>query len=218
MGIGGVEGNGQRELIGALLGTAPVESGRVRFQGQEVDPRRPESFRRQAGCIPADRLHEGLLPDLDLVENTALGRQTEPAFRRGVLLDRAALRQEAARLVERFRVTPARLDVRARTLSGGNQQRFIAGREIQRRPELLLAVHPTRGVDILATRFLHEQLLAERDRGAAILLISADLGELQALSDRLIILYRGRAAYRARREEVVPEILHASLLGLEGSG
>jgi simple sugar transport system ATP-binding protein len=126
------------------------------------------------------------------------------------------MRASAERIIEAFGVRPARLDLPARAFSGGNQQRFIAGREILRRPPLLVAVHPTRGVDVAATRFLHERLIGERARGAAVLLVSADLGELRALADRILILYRGRIAYEAAREEVEPRRLHRALLGLEG--
>ncbi len=218
VGVGGVEGNGQKELVGALLGTVPIASGEIRFLGRTIDPRRPSQFRRRIGCIPADRSHEGLLPDIDLVENMALGRQGDVEFRRWIFLNRDALVKAAGEVVQRFGVRPARLDLPGRALSGGNQQRFIAGREISRKPPLLLAVHPTRGVDLLATSFLHGQILAERDRGAAVLLVSADLGELQALSDRILILYRGLPAYEALRADVKPDELHASLLGLGGEG
>ncbi len=214
-GIGGVEGNGQQELIGALLGHIPREAGEIRFLGKAVSPLGTRGFRRRIGLIPADRAHEGLLPQERLPENAVLGMHDRPPFRRGLSLDRREMRAAAARIVDTFGVRPARLDLPARAYSGGNQQRFIAGRELLRRPPLLIAVHPTRGVDLMATQFLHERLLEERLRGTAILLITADLAELRALADRVLILYRGRAAYAALREEVDPQMLHRALLGLE---
>jgi simple sugar transport system ATP-binding protein len=167
------------------------------------------------GLIPADRVREGLLPEESLVENAALGAHDRPPYRRGLRLDHAAMREGAIRIIEDFGVRPARLDLPARAFSGGNQQRFIAGRELARRPPLLLAVHPTRGVDLVATRFLHERLLEQRAQGTAILLVTADLAELRKLCDRLLILYRGRVAYQAAREECDPARLHRALLGME---
>jgi len=215
VGIGGVEGNGQQELLGALLGHVAREHGEIRFQGRPLAWPRTASFRRRIGWIPADRQREGLLLDRTVIDNAALGAHDRPPFRRGLSLDRRAMRAAASSILETFGVRPARLDLPMRVFSGGNQQRFIAGRELSRRPRLLLAVHPTRGVDVAATAFLHERLLEERRRGTAILLVSADLAELRALSDRVLILYRGRVAYEAAREEIDPPRLHRALLGLE---
>lgn len=216
VGIGGVEGNGQKELVEALLGQIPRDAGEIRYLGRTVTPLGTAAFRRRIGLIPADRSREGLLPQETLVENAALGQQDRPPFRRGLTLDQREMRAAAARIVDTFGVRPARLDLPARTYSGGNQQRFIAGRELMRRPALLIAVHPTRGVDLVAAQFLHERFMEERVRGTAILLISADLSELRGLSDRILILYRGKVAYESSREGLDGQRLHRALLGLEG--
>jgi general nucleoside transport system ATP-binding protein len=218
MGVGGVEGNGQKELVEALLGQIPREAGEIRYLGKPVTPLGTAAFRRRIGLIPADRSREGLLPNESLVENAVLGLQDRPPFRRGLRLVRREMRAAAARIVDTFGVRPARLDLPARTYSGGNQQRFIAGRELMRCPPLLIAVHPTRGVDLVATRFLHERLMEERVRGTAILLISADLAELRGLADRILILYRGKAAYQSERAALDPQRMHRALLGLEAVG
>jgi general nucleoside transport system ATP-binding protein len=215
VGIGGVEGNGQKELTEALLGQIPREAGEVRFLSRLVTPLGVRGFRRRIGLIPADRRREGLLPNESLVENAVLGMHDRPPFRRGLILSRREMAEAARKIITTFGVRPARLDLPARAYSGGNQQRFIAGRELLRQPRLLIAVHPTRGVDLAATRFLHEQLLKERNRGTAVLLVSADLSELRELSDRILILYRGRVAYEAPRAEVDAQRLHRALLGLE---
>jgi len=215
VGIGGVEGNGQRELVQVLLGYIKRDGGEIRFLGRPVHPERTPAFRRRIGVIPEDRRREGLLPSRTLVENAVLGFHDRPPYRKGLTLDRGEMRSLAARIVDTFDVRPPRLDLPARAFSGGNQQRFIAGRELSRRPPFLLAVHPTRGVDLRATQFLHGRLLEERARGTAILLVSADLTELRALSDRVHILYRGKVAYQAAREEIDVEALNRSLLGLE---
>jgi simple sugar transport system ATP-binding protein len=215
VGIGGVEGNGQQELLGALLGHVAREHGEIRFLGRPLGWPRTAAFRRRVGWIPADRQREGLLLDRTPVENVALAAHERPPFRRGIRLDRRAMRAAAEQILSTYGVRPRRLDLPMHAFSGGNQQRFIAGRELSRRPPLLLAVHPTRGVDIAATAFIHERLLEERARGTAILLVSADLSELRALSDRVLILFRGRIAYEAAREMVDPPRLHRALLGLE---
>lgn len=215
VGIGGVEGNGQSELVSALLGHIPREHGEVRFLGRPVTWQRAAALRQRMGWIPADRQREGLLLDWDAADNAALGRHDRAPFRRGFRLDRGAMRSEARRIFEEYGVRPSRPDLPLRAFSGGNQQRFVAGREFSRRPAFHLAVHPTRGVDLAATRFLHEKLLAERARGGGLLLISADLAELRALADRILILYRGRVAYEAAREAIDPSRLSRALLGLE---
>lgn len=217
VGVGGVEGNGQKELIDSILGVIPREAGEILYRGRSVstqEPHGPAWFRGSIGLIPAERGREGLLLDENLVANAALGRHDRPPFRRGWRLDRRVMAETAGRIIEDFGVSPRRLDLTARGFSGGNQQRFVAGRELACAPPLLIAVHPTRGVDLLATRFIHERILAERDRGTAILLVSADLTELRSLSDRLLILYRGRVAYEAARSEIDHARLHRALLGL----
>lgn len=215
VGIGGVEGNGQRELVHVLMGYLSRDHGEIRFLGRPMHPERTPAFRRRIGVIPEDRRREGLLLSRGLVENAALGQHDRKPIRKGIWLDRAEMVAQARRIVEKFDVQPPRIDLKARAYSGGNQQKFIAGRELSRRPPFLLAVHPTRGVDLRATQFIHAQLLEERERGTAILLVTADLAELRALSDRILILYRGRVAYEATREAVDGAELHRSLLGLE---
>jgi simple sugar transport system ATP-binding protein len=128
------------------------------------------------------------------------------------------MKERAEEIVDTYDVRPPNIDLPAASLSGGNQQRFIAGRELLRRPSLLLAVHPTRGVDLVATQFLHGRLLEERTRGTAVLLVSADLGELEELSDLVLIFYRGKVRYAARRDQLDAAAMGAALLGLDHPG
>lgn len=214
VGVGGVEGNGQQELAHLLLGYRRAESGTIRYLDRPVDPARSRRFRRAIGVIPEDRQREGLVLSRSLVENGALGAHDRPPLAQAGWLRWDRLRARAASIVDVFQVRPDDLGLPARALSGGNQQRFIAGRELLRKPPFLLAVHPTRGVDLKATQFLHGRLLEERTNGAAILLVSADLGELQTLADRILILYRGAVAYAANREEVDLPRMQRALLGL----
>ncbi|HVF57157.1 MAG TPA: ABC transporter ATP-binding protein, partial [Pyrinomonadaceae bacterium] len=196
VGIAGVEGNGQTELIEALAGLVPASqvNGVVEFEGSDVtriDARR----RRELGIahIPENRHKRGLLLDFDLSENSILGvHYREPAVSGGILLNTAAIRGRAQEVINDFDVRPANPDLPARALSGGNQQKLIIGREFQLRPKLLLVAQPTRGVDIGAIEFIHRKLVALRDEGCAILLVSAELEEVTALSDRLLIIHHGR--------------------------
>jgi simple sugar transport system ATP-binding protein len=198
VGVAGVEGNGQTELIEALAGLVPAASatGSVRLAGEDVtglDARRRKE--RGIAHIPEDRHRRGLLLDFDLAENTILGFQhSKPVVvgPGGVWLDEPAIRQRADRIVHDFDVRPADISLPARSLSGGNQQKLIIGRELDLHPRLLLVAQPTRGVDIGAIEFIHRQILALRDSGCAVLLVSAELEEVTALADRLLVLHQGK--------------------------
>jgi ABC-type uncharacterized transport system ATPase subunit len=219
VGIAGVEGNGQTELVEALAGLVPRErvAGRVELSGQDVTGL-PARERRELGIahIPEDRQRRGLVLDFDLAENSILGVHYRPpavAGPGGVWLDRSAILARAARLLSDFDVRPADSALPARALSGGNQQKLVAGREITLPPRLLLVAQPTRGVDIGAIEFIHRRLIALRDSGCAILLVSAELEEVTALADRLLVFHQGRIA-----GEVDPAVATAEEIGLLMTG
>jgi simple sugar transport system ATP-binding protein len=199
VGIAGVEGNGQTELIETLAGlTLPDAevSGTVELEGRNIT-RLSVRERTELGIahIPEDRHRRGLLLDFDLSENSILGLHYRPpavAARGGVLLNTGAIREHARQIIEDFDVRPTDPDLPARALSGGNQQKLIIGREFDLGPKLLLVAQPTRGVDIGAIEFIHRKLVALRDTGCAILLVSAELEEVTALADRLLIIHHGR--------------------------
>jgi ABC-type uncharacterized transport system ATPase subunit len=200
VGVAGVEGNGQTELIEALAGLAgeATVSGEIVFRGRDI-AHVPARERRELGIahIPEDRHRRGLLLDFDLAENSILGthyRRPAVAGLGGILLDDSAIRSRAARLIKEFDVRPANPDLPARSLSGGNQQKLIIGREFDQRPKLLLVSQPTRGVDIGAIEFIHRQLVHLRDEGCAVLLVSAELEEVTALADRLLVIHDGEIA------------------------
>jgi general nucleoside transport system ATP-binding protein len=197
LGIAGVEGNGQTELIEALAGlvAATQLSGEVRLEDRDIT-RADARERREFGIahIPEDRHRRGLLLDFSLAENSILGvhyRKPIVSFA-GVFLDDQAIRARAAEIIEGFDVRPANQDLPARSLSGGNQQKLIIGREFDLHPKLLLVSQPTRGVDIGAIEFIHRKLVALRDAGCAVLLVSAELEEVTTLSDRLLVIHEGR--------------------------
>jgi general nucleoside transport system ATP-binding protein len=182
IGIAGVEGNGQSALADSIAGMIPYR-GSIAFSG-----------RRSLRVIPQDRHVEGLVLNFTITENVLLGRQHLPAVRRGMLIDRSKAADDARAIVERFDVRAKSIDVKVRTLSGGNQQKLVVGRALIDRPAFVLAYNPTRGIDVGAAALLQSRLLEARNAGAAILLISFDLDEVLALSDRIIVMYRGAFA------------------------
>src|SRR5689334_9186587 len=200
VGIAGVEGNGQTELIEALAGLIPGSyiTGKMSFEGNDItnaDARR----RKELGIahVPEDRHRRGLLLDSSLAENTILGVHfREPAVSppAHVILDETGIRRRANDVIRNFDVRPPNPDLPARALSGGNQQKLVIGREFGLPPKLLLVSQPTRGVDIGAIEFIHRKLIGLRDGGCAILLVSADLEEVTALADRLLVIYHGKIA------------------------
>ena len=219
VGIAGVEGNGQTELIEALAGLLPESqvTGTITFGGRDlrtVDARR----RREIGVahVPEDRHRRGLLLEFSLSENAILGVHYRPPAASGVgsiLLDREAIDRRADLVIREFDVRPPNPALPARALSGGNQQKLIIGREFELPPVLLLISQPTRGVDIGAIEFIHRKIIALRDGGCAVLLVSAELEEVTALADRLLVLHNGRIA-----GEVDPSVANAEEIGLLMTG
>jgi general nucleoside transport system ATP-binding protein len=210
VGIAGVEGNGQTELIEALAGliVPPHLSGTVEFEGRDITATSARR-RKEMGIahIPEDRHRRGLLLDFDLAENSILGvhyRRPAVSFL-DIWLDESAIRKHTEHLIKDFDVRPANPDLPARALSGGNQQKLIIGREFDLKPKLLLVSQPTRGVDIGAIEFIHRKLVALRDAGCAVLLVSAELEEVTALADRLLVIHSGRIAGEVDPKTTSPE-------------
>jgi ABC-type uncharacterized transport system ATPase subunit len=232
-GIAGVEGNGQSELVEAITGLRSVASGCVRFYDEDITTlSRRERIESGIAYVPADRHEQGIVLDYDLVENALLGNQTLAPFTdsgyNGFLdtgysgyldwgyngyLDWDATREHAETIVEEYDVQPPDVDTAASSLSGGNQQKFIVGREFAHDPDLVVAAHPTRGVDVGSIEFLHERLLSMRDEGKAILLVSSKLDEVRRLSDRLAVMYEGQFI-----DSVDPDTVSEQDLGLLMAG
>ncbi|WP_390910930.1 ATP-binding cassette domain-containing protein [Pseudosulfitobacter sp. SM2401] len=195
VGIAGVAGNGQSELLEVLGGYADGK-GTVLLNGEPIDLTGKNSdgqSRRARGIahVPEDRQREGLIMDFMAWENTAFGYHHDDAYRAGILMDNAAIRQDTEEKMERFDVRPPDPRLSAKNFSGGNQQKIVLAREIERNPDLLLIGQPTRGVDIGAIEFIHQQIVALRDQGKAILLVSVELEEILALSDRVAVMFDG---------------------------
>ncbi len=214
LGIAGVEGNGQSELVDTIMGIRPLAAGTIRLGDRDIG-NAPTAARREAGVgfIPEDRHRQGLILEGTLWENRVLGHQTRRPSARGFLIDRAAAKADTRRIVEQFDVRTPGIDVTAASLSGGNQQKLIVGREMSEDPVLLIASHPTRGVDIGAQAAIWEHLRNARAAGLAVLLISADLEELIGMSDRLTVILRGRLTGEYDPHRVTPEQLGSAMTG-----
>jgi general nucleoside transport system ATP-binding protein len=193
VGIAGIEGNGQTELIEAIAGLIAVRSGVIEFLGKDIS-RLSVRRRTELGIahIPEDRHKRGLLLDSDLEENAILGVHYRPPVSSGVFLNSSYIEGRTKEIIENFDVRPPNPELAAKSLSGGNQQKLIIGREFGLAPKLLLVSQPTRGVDIGAIEFIHRKLIGLRDAGSAILLVSAELEEVTALADRLLVIYEGK--------------------------
>ena len=195
LGIAGVAGNGQSELLEVLGGYADG-TGSVTLNGEAIDLTGKYSdgkTRRACGIahVPEDRQREGLIMDYSAWENTAFGYHDDPAYQSGIFINNTAIRQDTEEKMARFDVRPPNPHLSAKNFSGGNQQKIVLAREIERNPDLLLIGQPTRGVDIGAIEFIHQQIVALRDQGKAILLVSVELEEILSLSDRVAVMFDG---------------------------
>jgi ABC-type uncharacterized transport system ATPase subunit len=214
VGIAGVEGNGQFELCEAILGLAATSAGTVEIEHRDVS-HESTAHRKSAGVsyIPFDRHREGLMLASPLWENALLGREDEAKFNTGPFIDGATAKRDCREVIDRFGVLTPNETVPAFALSGGNQQKLLVGRELSADPKILLAAHPTRGVDIGAQAAIWGELRHARDEGLAVLLISADLDELIGLSDRILVMYDGRITAELDPSTATPEQLGTYMTG-----
>lgn len=193
LGIAGVDGNGQTELIEVLTGLRKPKSGKITLEGKDIYAKSPRYIIDSGvGHIPEDRHKRGLILPLSLYENSILGRHHKEPFSKKLTIDYKYVKKYCNKLIEDFDVRTPSADVTASSLSGGNQQKLIAAREILKDPDLLIASQPTRGLDVGAIEYIHGRLVEERDKGKAVLLVSLELDEVLSLSDRIAVMYDGK--------------------------
>jgi len=220
VGVAGVDGNGQAELVEALTGMRRAESGQVLLNGTDItaDSVR-QRIRKGIAHIPEDRHKHGLVLDYSLEDNMILELYDQPPFARRGLLDREAIRPYAEKILSDFDVRSGKgVDSNARDLSGGNQQKAIVGREIELDPEVLIAVQPTRGLDVGAIEYIHRRLVEQRDGGKAVLLVSLELDEIQNLSDRIAVLFRGERMGLLEASATDENEIGLLMAGVQGKG
>ncbi|HYE83489.1 MAG TPA: ABC transporter ATP-binding protein [Clostridia bacterium] len=193
LGIAGVDGNGQSDLVQAITGLSKAEAGEILLNGKEITNLPPKDvIESGVGHIPEDRHKRGLVLNYSLAENSILGSHHSKRFRQGMGLSYLKIREYSKKLIKEYDVRTPNEKVMAKSLSGGNQQKLIVAREIDRDPSLCIASQPTRGLDVGAIEFVHKKLVELRDEGKAVLLVSLELDEIMALSDRIAVMYDGR--------------------------
>jgi simple sugar transport system ATP-binding protein len=222
LGIAGVAGNGQSELLDVLGGIMPARSGTIRINGDEIDLTGRQSdagTRRRRGIahVPEDRQRRGLIMNFKAWENVAFGYHGDPNYNHGPLMDNDAVRSDAESKMAHFDVRPPNCWLEAKSFSGGNQQKIVLAREIERSPDLLLVGQPTRGVDIGAIEFIHQRIVKLRDAGKAILLVSVELDEILSLSDRIAVMFDGRIMGERAADETDERELGLLMAGMEGA-
>ena len=217
LGVAGVAGNGQSELLEALAGIRPLASGEIRLNGVALPAaaRDPKTMRRLGvGHVPEDRHRVGLIMSFEACESAMLGFQDEKVYGRGLLFNRRAVIADAAAKMEAYDIRPRAPRLRTANFSGGNQQKIVLAREIERNPAVILVGQPTRGVDIGAIEFIHKRIVALRDAGKAVLLVSVELDEIFALADRILVLCGGRVTGERRPEETNAQDLGLLMAGV----
>ncbi|CEG29331.1 ABC transporter ATP-binding protein [Bacillus sp. B-jedd] len=214
VGLAGVDGNGQSELIEALTGMLEVKSGEILLNGKNIANQPPRAI-YEAGVshIPQDRHKHGLILDFTVSENTILQTYYRPEITQHGFINQKAMDEMASRLIEEFDIRTPGVETQVRSMSGGNQQKIIIAREIDRNPQFLIAAQPTRGLDVGAIEFVHKQLIAQRDEGKAVLLVSFELEEILNVSDRILVISEGRIV-----GETTPETTSDQELGLMMAG
>lgn len=215
LGIAGVSGNGQRELAETITGLRKITGGRVLLEGEDVTGFAPGDLTdRMLSYIPEERMRDGMIKNFTVAENMVLREHHKQPFSRSGFLNLRGIGVHSDELIKKFRVkTPSR-DTLAKNLSGGNIQKVVLAREFSRSPRVILAAQPTRGLDIGATEYVREQLLEQRRKGVAVMLISEDLDEILALSDRIAVLYEGQIMDIVPRENATPEKLGLLMAGV----
>ncbi|WP_026883942.1 ABC transporter ATP-binding protein [Clostridium akagii] len=202
VGIAGVDGNGQTELVEALTGLIKPQDGKVMLDGKDIFNKTPREISDSGvGHVPEDRQKRGLILDFSLFENSILGLYHKLPFSKGIIMKYNEIRKHSQRLISEFDVRTPSDEVTAGSLSGGNQQKLIVAREISKNPNILIAAQPTRGLDVGAIEYIHKRIVEERDKGKAVLLVSLELDEILSLSDRIAVMYDGNVVDILERKD-----------------
>lgn len=214
VGIAGVGGNGQTELVEAIVGLRRPKSGSIALKGRDITHAGArESIEAGVSHIPEDRHRRGLVLEFDLAENLVLGDHRLKPYATSFFMHPSAIADMAGKRISDYDIRTPSANVKAGNLSGGNQQKLVVAREIGRNPELLIAAQPTRGLDVGAIEFVHRQILAERDSGKAVLLVSLELEEVLSLADRVLVMYEGQIVRELTAEEADAETLGYYMTG-----
>jgi simple sugar transport system ATP-binding protein len=205
VGVAGIQGNGQTELVEAITGLLPIAGGTVSFRGTDISNHSPRQ-RHEAGIahVPEDRNHMGMVGSFTIAENLVLDSYYAPPFSKRGVLHRDVIRESATQLVEDYDVRPPIIDNSGDALSGGNAQKMIVAREFSRDVPLVVCAQPTRGIDVGSIEYIHEQIVRKRDEGKAILIVSTELDEIFALSDRILVMFDGRIVAELKASETTP--------------
>jgi simple sugar transport system ATP-binding protein len=219
LGLAGVSGNGQRELAEVITGLRPATQGRVLLANNEITGQNPGQIMAQGlSYIPEERMRDGMIKEFSVAENLILREHNQLPYARAGFLHFRSIFGRAQDLVRNFRVKTPSLETPVKNLSGGNIQKLILARELSRRPKVLVAAQPTRGLDIGATEYVHQRLMEQRQEGTATLLISEDLDEILALSDRIAVIFEGQIMGEVSRQEATPEKLGLLMAGMHTEG
>lgn len=212
--VAGVDGNGQWELIEAITGLRAVDEGRVFLGDREITGKKPrEIIEEGLGHIPEDRHKRGLILKYSLVENSVLGYHYKPPFARGIIINQDKVREWCRNLIQEYDIRTPNEEVMAASLSGGNQQKLIIAREVEKEPILIIAAQPTRGLDVGAIEYIHKRLVEERDKGRGVLLVSLELDEVLSLADRIAVIYDGRIQGILSKDEATEQKLGILMAG-----
>ncbi len=216
VGIAGVQGNGQSELVEVLTGLRRCDSGTITIGGIDLTNQPPRAFTETGRCchIPEDRHLYGMVADYSVADNLVLNSYRHPPYSNRGAINRSAINQQAEVLVQSFDVRTPDIETMASSLSGGNQQKMVVAREFSRELQLLIAAQPTRGIDVGSIEFIHRRIATKRDEGVAVLLISAELDEILSLSDRIIVMYQGSVVAEVTRAEATRERLGLYMAGV----
>jgi ABC-type uncharacterized transport system ATPase subunit len=214
VGIAGVQGNGQTELVEALTGMRTPLSGQVLLRGEDVTTASPRQMHRNlVAHVPEDRQRSGLVLNFSVAENIVLDSYYDVPFSKGIVMDWDAARSQATDLVEQYDIRTPSIETTVSSLSGGNQQKVIAAREFNRDVDLVIASQPTRGIDVGSIEYIHSRIVEERDRGAAVLIVSSELDEVTALADRLLVMFEGRIVAELDPKQVTNAEIGLYMLG-----